>query len=466
MIVADAGHSVSIRTLPRYEAEALPLYRAEQYEQALPLFREFLATQGIDRKSEAALRARIVSCLRAIEERSGTGESGIGRTPEWAEIQGHFERYLDLLREHAVAIDTCGEAPWPKDPAGDMVRDVLTLAILRAQSPRRSAADAWERVHPRFQPIFLQSLQSSFEAVASDFELADRVTIAIDLGELYLELTSGNPSLARSRVAVRNRLADVVYFQSVSELDARTVRAIRLLEASLHEDPGNRPAQSMIEVIRQRSGVVLQIRRFGHDTESRWGGVRGTLDALRRRSDLPIDVREMVAILDRNLAHMLSIMKLVQKVVPARAAWVVRDPAEVCRLALEEERLPASCLSLEGVPGQWTMEESYLRVALQNLLRNSSEAYQRRGLSPHDPPVHLVLRYEDKRILVRDWAGGISAGLPDPFVPYVSEKGVQENVGLGLPQAREAIELQDGTLTLVEPQPDGGTEFCIHLIKG
>jgi signal transduction histidine kinase len=72
--------------------------------------------------------------------------------------------------------------------------------------------------------------------------------------------------------------------------------------------------------------------------------------------------------------------------------------------------------------------------------------------------------YPERRLTVEDNAGGIDPTLGERlFLPYTSSKPIKLNTGLGLYQAREAMELMQGYLILSEHQPAGGTRFELSL---
>jgi C4-dicarboxylate-specific signal transduction histidine kinase len=118
---------------------------------------------------------------------------------------------------------------------------------------------------------------------------------------------------------------------------------------------------------------------------------------------------------------------------------------------------------LRGQPASWEIAPDYLGFALHQLLLNSLEAYRRRALPLPTQPVTLTIDYNASSILLNDAAGGISPHISDPFLPYLSEKGVHMKAGLGLLQARAAIEALDGALTLDPSQPKHGAAFLIQL---
>ena len=126
----------------------------------------------------------------------------------------------------------------------------------------------------------------------------------------------------------------------------------------------------------------------------------------------------------------------------------------------------SKCLEMHphGEPCQWSSDLNYLTLALQNLIRNSIEAFERRMVPLAERRLTVDIFYPERRLTVEDNAGGIDPTLGERlFLPYTSSKPIKLNMGLGLYQAREAMELMQGYLILSEHQPAGGTRFEISL---
>lgn len=104
------------------------------------------------------------------------------------------------------------------------------------------------------------------------------------------------------------------------------------------------------------------------------------------------------------------------------------------------------------------VDESQLRQALLNLIRNAREAMPKGG------ELSIALRSPDQNgvVLTVDDTG---TGIPDDvrasvFDPFFTTK--QRGTGLGLAVTRDIIEAHGGTITC-EPREGGGTRFCIRL---
>jgi signal transduction histidine kinase len=195
--------------------------------------------------------------------------------------------------------------------------------------------------------------------------------------------------------------------------------------------------------------------------------VGALFDAMEQLRDeapaLSAKARQALRVIERNLRAITAVGAVVRKEAPVREAWASLDPARLAREVVAQLGLPEACVRVEGKPQLWELARDYVALALDNLLRNAIEAYARRGLPVPEPPVEVCVRYGCGEIRVRDRAGGIDPKLGDIFLPYVSEKGIRQNAGLGLTQAREALDLVGGRLELAGVQPEGGAEFVMTM---
>ncbi|WP_394825099.1 ATP-binding protein [Pendulispora albinea] len=102
-------------------------------------------------------------------------------------------------------------------------------------------------------------------------------------------------------------------------------------------------------------------------------------------------------------------------------------------------------------------DESQIRQALLNLLRNAREAMPRGG------DIDVIVRAEGMSVVVRvnDRGGGIPDEIrPRVFDPFFSTKG--EGTGLGLAITRQIVVAHGGSVT-AEPREGGGTSFRVAL---
>ena len=121
----------------------------------------------------------------------------------------------------------------------------------------------------------------------------------------------------------------------------------------------------------------------------------------------------------------------------------------------------------ENVDQKWDTDIDYLCRALDNLLKNAVEAFERRRIPLSERRIDIEINLTARSITVTDNAGGVDPTVQSRiFEPYTSTKGIKQKTGLGLSQARMAIEDRlEGQLQLAVEQPPDGARFEIYLIK-
>lgn len=138
------------------------------------------------------------------------------------------------------------------------------------------------------------------------------------------------------------------------------------------------------------------------------------------------------------------------------------DVAKLLEEIVVYHKLPPSVVCIEGQAQAWFISTGLVHVAIANLIKNSLEAYDRRCLPRPEKPCCIKIFYSDNKIIYSDFAGGITLE-GDIFEPYMSEKGIHGDRGLGLTQARSAMRLQEYDLYLDQVQPAGGAAFVLDF---
>lgn len=137
-------------------------------------------------------------------------------------------------------------------------------------------------------------------------------------------------------------------------------------------------------------------------------------------------------------------------------AGTVRDVAEFARAELERANAKVTVHVADDLPPV-LFDESQIRQALLNLLRNAREAM------PQGGAVEIGVDSEGMSVVIHvdDRGGGIPEEIRSHvFDPFFSTKG--EGTGLGLAITRQIILAHGGTVTC-EPREGGGTSFRIAL---
>lgn len=451
----------------RYDVEALVPFRKKDYQIALPKFRLFLE-EAPTLLDQARTLINIVKCLWFTGgEGTISPASDAPLSVSWLEINDRMEAYLTVLQHP----DT---QTWSVQPAIEGFEFFIRAAFFCVEQPVVLLTSYYNRLPQRFCTSFIEAIAIAFDREALNYGVGGHELRTITLGEFYLTLTNNTDleSIRAIRVAIRNRMANLAIFQAAKDAEVTERQALLLLEESLKEDPKNRFATRLKQHISQRAAFRLQIGRFWHDTNNRIAPIKQTAQKLKLKLSSDEEIQQLLTVIERNISWVDVALRVAgvsqgsQAVVqPSSDLFQNVDPVEFCREVLVEEKLPTAKVEAFETPRKWEVAPDYLRLALHNLLCNSLEAYARRGITPPEVPMHIQINYREGSVVLRDFAGGISPELPDPFLPYISEKGIQMTTGLGLLQARGAIEQQDGTLSLLEPQPSDGAAFLIKFSK-
>jgi signal transduction histidine kinase len=135
---------------------------------------------------------------------------------------------------------------------------------------------------------------------------------------------------------------------------------------------------------------------------------------------------------------------------------LVKELHAFVRPELEKAGVKSTIVSAEGLP-EVELDESQLRQALLNLIRNAREAMTGGG------QLTIAIAASERGVSIRidDDGPGIPADVrANIFDPFFTTK--QRGTGLGLAVTREIVEAHKGTITC-EPLTPHGTRFEIDL---
>ena len=174
--------------------------------------------------------------------------------------------------------------------------------------------------------------------------------------------------------------------------------------------------------------------------------------------------------IEREVARLLRVVgDFLRYARPTTPDLAETDLGRLVREVAEDFRAdPAAWRVTVAVEGWFPLlfaDESLLKAALQNLLRNAAEATE--DGAPAGAPRAIVVRGRQEpgdggrvRIEVEDDGPGIAApDRPHIFTPFYTTK--HEGTGLGLPLVQKVAALHDGTVEAL-PRDGGGT--CMVLI--
>ena len=285
---------------------------------------------------------------------------------------------------------------------------------------------------------------------------------ALWLAELFLEpgMVGKNANNSRFRAAVMNLLSELVLYSPVQVASRRRYSreyvALEWLDLCLEEDPGNVYANERKNQLASYITSAEQINRFKHDAVSKIEAIRGTLKKLKPLVDSRQEMNELQAAED-NINFITSTFRLTSRENPQ-----IRDvDIKAIINSFSDRDIEKQII---GTEKPVESDAGYLLLILENLIKNSKEAYSNK--SPKT--IVLSFNYDTKTFKVKDYAGGIPLELQRQnklFEPYVSTKGIFQNAGIGLASASEACKLINADLSfqIIEEGSFRGTEFSVKL---
>ncbi|GEM_PF-2923923 len=284
------------------------------------------------------------------------------------------------------------------------------------------------------------------------------------LSEAYIEVSERAGELAPYRYAratVMNILSDLVWFEGGKDSEKES---LNWLNRCLEINPDDLFAKTRKKYIEERQTVQEQIRRFKHDTGNTKAGIEAMLTlCLRLPQAKEEPLRTYLKTVQTEVKHLYGVHRFIHN---EQCRIEETDPQEIIRdlIAPHDRRNANFIMTVSGGLKKWKTDPDYLRLAVYNLIKNSTEAFQRRHIPLAERDIRISVLPDSHALIIEDNAGGIEPALKDHiFSPYVSSKGIKKETGLGLSNARRAVEIMGGTLEFPENQPENGAKFEIRL---
>lgn len=372
--------------------------------------------------------------------------------------------YVSLCRQGAKEN---GLREFGRDQCRILLKDCLKLLCFFESDNIREQCTQWVKSFisidaPGFgYELALPVLAEQIFHERMQFECETYVQNTQALAEAYLDVSGPVAEKFRfGRAQVMNLLSDMAYFQGGEKGEQEAMEWAR---TCLEINPDDEFARMRRKFIEERLTVQLQIRRFNHDTGNTMAGINSRLDWLLKRPDVknsPIET--YLQRIRTELKRIHSINRFIRDKMPEREEF---SPVELIReLANPFSGMASFVIVPDNTDLKWDTDPDYLGLAIDNLLRNSAEAFERRKIPVSERKIKITTDSENRRILVEDNAGGVEPALKDRmFEPYASSKPVKKETGLGLPNARSAAEKLKGKLVFPEDQPEHGARFEIYI---
>lgn len=285
---------------------------------------------------------------------------------------------------------------------------------------------------------------------------------ALWLAELFLApgMVEKKANTSRVRAAVMNLLSELVLYSPSQTTSRRRYNrehdALAWLDRCLEEDPNNIYANERKNQLASYITSAEQINRFKHDAVSKIEAIRGTINQVISLTDSSQEIKELQTATD-NINFITNTFRLTSKE-NARIRYI--DINTILNSFSDVDLIK----QINGTKQSVESDSGYLLLILDNLIKNSKEAYGDNA----SKPIFLSFNYDTKTFSVKDYAGGIPEELQCQdklFEPYVSTKGIFQNAGIGLASANEACKLIDAELSfhIIEENGFKGTEFLVKL---
>ena len=261
--------------------------------------------------------------------------------------------------------------------------------------------------------------------------------------------------------------------------DPRTRRALSVSARSVRDDEGRFTGAALayndvtdfMRALRVKDEFVASV---SHELRTPLTSIRGYVDLLRERDDLPDDATHFLGVVARNAERLGRLVAdlLHSAQVDVGPMHVVRTSGDLAHIVREAVSAAAPAAAVEGVthrvggPGgaaadRWTA--TGCAQVVDNLVSNALK------YTPRGGRVSVRLRPDGERVelAVRDTGIGIDAPDRDRLFTrffrarQAAERNIQ-GVGLGLSIARSIVESHGGRIE-VDSQPGEGSVFRVRI---
>lgn len=449
--------------------QALELFRNKDYAQAYEAYSKILASDKSDKRYMYI--NTILTCIWFLYKEKQDDNLFV-----------QFEKCLDEYLSIAAKRDTNS---WANNIIEDLMEYLIEIAFIKFTQNKKEfteqekALKSWldAKIKMFINALYIEDkrpLKLFYDAILqkvyrerTNFERAGReyqnVVNAKILGELFLNFTQAEKEkFSRSRSNIYQLFSELVYNDPTSsntDYYFLTKQAVIYLDKSIEEYSRNLFAIKRKQQLNESIIIQEQLHRFEHDISSKLSTLSSLTGRLQRKNPELTEPMRMSKI----MRDIMAILHLSRNETPEPESVDIQD--------LFEEIKPQFSFEIElnysGTPLKWNSNFSYLKVILENLIKNSGDAYRRREIKPPSPAVILTAHFDQGKITVEDFAGGIKEELLQRdklFEPYVSEKGVAQGTGLGLPTVKKACNSL-GIDIKIESIKNKTTKFILTQLK-
>jgi signal transduction histidine kinase len=257
-------------------------------------------------------------------------------------------------------------------------------------------------------------------------------------------------------------LADLEYYYQTQKSKNHTneKKSIELYEKSL------KYSETVFakERISQLKDIIISsdsLALFRHDMVSKMSTYKTSLEKLLK-PDYKEDEKKVIIYENiHKINYLLNLFSLIQNDIPNNKTYSSNDVEENFDPQIKKDLK----INFEKTDVKFKSDIKYLNIIIENLLKNSLDAYKRNNIS--DRLVFINFDVKKNLLEFRDFAGGVKAELlinKRLLDSYVSEKNVAQGHGLGLSLVTQAVELLGGELD-IENYIEGDKKGVKFLIK-
>lgn len=428
--------------------QALNELRNKEFPQACEKFAKILNQTGDDESRYRDVNNILVCIYNIIK---------VGNSTQL------FDKFNEYVNEYIRLSRQWDTTSWANNILEDLLEYIIDVGLIHFTENRdefavqREGLTQWlddhvvrfinvlkienKRENKLFFDVVLRSIfkeRANFERRGHDYQ---NVANTRTLGEFFLKLTTGVENVSRSRSSVYQLFSELIFNdpeQVNQDYYFLMRRAVEWLEKSVLEFGQNHFARKRKEQLNVSLTIQEQLHRFQHDVNSKVS----TLNSLIRRINKKTpDMKEPVE-MERIISDIRVILNL------SRDESDIPDPEEVDFEAflkqLRDESPLEIAIAAQGENRVWLSHRGYLNVIFENLIKNSREAYERNCITFPHPAICINADFDAGVITLQDWAGGVREDLLRDdrlFEPYVSDKGVAQNTGLGLSLVKKACRI-------------------------
>jgi len=444
-----------------YLQQCLPPYRARDYKTTKEVLHTYFERyeQVLSIREKLMARLAMVTSLLACMENNGNNLS-------YSELfKYHIDKYFDEVKQ--ADLKTLAPEPFLDcfsiairfSLKNSLVESIAETVVVFYKNFINTTVN--KMVPGEYLDIWIKEIHNE----RRNFSRPDRLERSMALTSALIDTTSKNESLLDFCIEGHRIMADMIYFSQSGNMsdDVRFKKVVSHLDIIIQAKPDDIFALKFKKHINDLSGSMLQIRRFQHDTSSTLGNLSIHMEKLKNQCPAHSPLYPVILRAMEEVRTLRTVSSLVTDTQPAITDWEEIDIKDVILPLLDEKNFSRECVKVIGKVKLWECCPNLVALVFKNLVKNSLEAYGRKGIDLPDIPVKFHIEYSRHTVFFRDFAGGIDPLLGDVFEPYRSSKGVYSNVGLGLPQAKKAMEIQDFSIELFPEQPENGALFLLDF---